>query len=157
MQTTHSLDNTAVLSGMKWDNAIDQQIVSFVASEAIPAGRMVELASGMVRLPQATGQPSKIVGCALYQASLPPGGYAAGDVVAIMRRGKVVVDWSGTTQTPLALLNVHHSSTVATNRGKVTDAAAAAGAGVEIADGLSIMCFKDPSVSGLTVAELNLP
>jgi len=156
MQTTHSLDNTAVLSGMKWDNASDQQIVSFIASEAIPAGRMVELASGMVRLPQATGQPSKIVGCALYQASLPPGGYAAGDVVAVMRRGRVVCDFTG-TQTQLATLNVSHSSTVATNRGKVTDAAGAATAGSEIADGLSIVCFKDPGVSGLTVAELNLP
>ena len=156
MQLTHTLDNVAVLSGMKWDNAQGQEIVSFIASEAIPAGRMVELASGMVRLPQATGQASKIVGCALYQASLPPGGYAAGDVVAIMRKGKVVVDFTG-TQVQFAATNVSHSSTVATNRGKLTDAAANGTAGTEIADLTGLIIYKDPSVSGLTVAELNLP
>ncbi len=65
--------------------------------------------------------------------------FAAGDMVPVLRKGAMFAEWKGTTQTAYSSgsassskLNVYHSSTVATDRGKLTDAAPATTVGSEI-------------------------
>lgn len=161
-QTAYSLDSASGKLGQLADNSMSKEVVSYVCSEAIPFGRFVELhTDGKVRLPQNTGQAiAKLVGVALLDSTMEPdagGGYAAGDVVPVLRKGRVYAEFSGTTISPLAAANIYHSSTVATNRGKATDTAAAGGAGVEIADPEGVKFVKDPSIANVCVVELNLP
>jgi hypothetical protein len=48
-------------------------------------------------------------------------------------RGRIYAEWKGTTPPLFGMPNVYHSSTIATDRGKFTDAGTSAGAGTEIA------------------------
>lgn len=162
-QTAYNLDLTIGLPGQYFDPETGEGVVSYVAAEAITPGSLVELDSTgrMIQMPQGTGGAAmgKLVGVAArVQAKENTSIYAAGDLVPVVRKGRVFANWSGTTEVPLAQLNVQHSSTIATNRGFVTDAATSATAGSEIsATSGGLVCFKAIATSGLALVEVNFP
>jgi hypothetical protein len=160
MQDTYNTDLSPALPGQ----IVERGVVTGVyqCSEAIPPGRVVELhTDGKLRLPQGTGADiAKPVGVSCYRAAIEPNsgnGYAIGEYVPVLRRGQIWADLvSGATVSALAAANVYHSSTVATNRGKVGSAAEAAGAGVEI-DALSGFLFlRDDGASSPALALLEV-
>lgn len=129
-QSSYPLDITAATSGQvvdarKWSGR-------YIASEDIPAGRVVALhTDGQLRLPRSG---DKILGVTPYRASMDPGGYKTGDQIAVLREGQAWVETNGAAPTATALQNpkLYASTTIATNRGKVTSDAVNAGAGVEV-------------------------
>jgi len=160
-QTVYTLDHAVAYAGQIADVYIGQDITSFPASEVIPAGRMCEVVAGKARLVQGTGQDSTTLGgVSCYNAMAIPGGYQIGDMVPLLRNGRIWVDFVGTGATELEDAKYSHSSTVATDRGKFTDAASAAGAGVEVS--AVVGKFRDrPAGPGgspaIACVELRLP
>jgi hypothetical protein len=125
------------------------EIVSFMAAEVINPGRAVEMASDglSIQQTQQTSTTFAPVGVAILKTareSQGPAGvtglgveglaYQAGEMVPVLMRGRIYAEWKGTTQTAFGMPNAYHSSTVATDRGKLTDAGTSAGAGTEIAN-----------------------
>lgn len=166
MQSTYSVDYPICQLGQLADTGTKEE-VSYPAAEAIPFGRAVELDSTgtKVQLVQGTGQAiAKLVGVSILDATKEPdpaggGGYKIGEVVRVLRKGRIYAEFSGTTDAALVNANIYHSSTIATNRGKFTDVAGAAGAGVEV-DSSGFAKFMRPinaSQAGACLVELNLP
>jgi hypothetical protein len=163
-QTTYALDNPGAVPGMLLDKDEDVVIVAFPAASAIPFGRGVELDSlgTKVQLPQNTGGPiAQFAGVSVYVDTLEPGGYAAGDMVHVLRKGRIAVTTVGTAiaaTDALTAANVSHKSVTATDRGKFTKAATNAGADAEVAD-VGAKWHRTPvtGVTDLAVIDLNLP
>jgi hypothetical protein len=140
MQTSYPTNNPAAVPGMLKDRD-DVLVEHFPASVAIPYGAGVELdATGLaVRLPLGTGATSPLFrGVAIYDAGDEPGGYAIGDVVRILRKGRIAVIVDAATVMAATdtggVAGLDHSSTIATDRGKFTKTALNAVAGTEISD-----------------------
>lgn len=151
------------------------EVRSFQANEVIQPGRMVELSSDglTIQQVQATGnQAPKSMGIVLNTLTREGSGaigltaygvggpqYNLGDMVPVMFRGSVYAEWQGTTQTAGGQPNVYHSSTVATDRGKLTDAATSAGVGTEISlAGSGIRVRQVLTGSGnIVLVDVNLP
>lgn len=147
-QLTYPMFPAFALAGQLADLAYNE-IVTFPAAEVINPGRLLEMAADglSVQQVQQTGATLNPVGVAILQTAREGSGavgiqpygvqgptYNIGDPVPVLMRGRIYAAWSGTLQTPftVTLLNVFHSSTIATNRGIFTDTATSAGAGVEI-------------------------
>lgn len=163
-QTSYSLDNPATQPGQLLDNDSDVKIVPFIANEDIPFGIGLEFeATGTkVQRPRGTGAPvAQFAGVSVYKDTLEPGGYKAGDVVDVLRKGRVAVTTVGTAiaQTDaLTAANVSHSSTTDADRGKFTKGATSGTAGSEVGDVGAKWARKAPSgISNLAYVELNLP
>jgi hypothetical protein len=137
---------------MLGDNEV-QHIVSAPAAEVINPGVGLMLNSDNISVQQAQGTRSDTTTVlALYgwsilttakegvgnsNASTAVGGaqFQPGDMVPVLRRGCIYAYWKGTaipTYNGLGVFNIYQSSTVATDRGKLTDAAAASTATAEI-------------------------
>lgn len=172
-QTTYNNAPTVAVPGMLADDEVNQ-IDSFVASETIYPGRLLELSSDGLRCQQVqdTGNtvPTQILGIAVLQTSREGTGavgvasqggavYNAGDAVPVLRKGRCYAEWKGTTQTAFGMPNVYHSSTVTTDRGKLTDASTSATAGSEVSNaGNSIKLRKALAGSGnVALVDVNLP
>lgn len=155
-QTTYAFDPSAAIAGMPYDGQSQEegQIESWIAAEDVEAGRVVELSSGKIQNPQGTSL-GKIVGVVVLDVTHLPGGYKAGELVPVMRQGKIWAQFSGGSAADLTALNVKHSSTVATDRGKLSMTATSSSTGVEI-DATKILARTTgmSAVSGLVVAEL---
>jgi hypothetical protein len=163
-QTSYSIDNPAAVPGMLMDNDEDCVIVPFVAAGAIPFGVGLELDSSgtKVQLPQGTGAPvAQFAGVSVYKDTLEPGGYAAGDIVHVLRKGRVAVTTVGTAPAAtdaLTAANLSHSSNTATDRGKFTKAATSGTVGSEIGDvGAKWHRNPVPGITNLSVIEVNVP
>lgn len=166
IQVSYSSTMAPVRAGMPLDSfPVDE--VSYPAGEAIPYGVMVELVNGVARRPQGTTTTMNVVGASMYDPTRESSvigssglGYVVGDAVRVMRRGRIVLQFSGTTpglDLNATSLNISHSSTTATNRGTITDAATATTAGAEIQAAPSGMVWvRNPGVAGLCTVELNL-
>jgi hypothetical protein len=163
----YTLLNTVAVPGLLADGQDDVIVKEYVAASAIPYGLGVELdATGRaVRLPLSTGQNlAQFAGISVYSPTDEPGGYAIGDVVRVLRRGRIAVTTTGaavvSTDNQTAA-NINHSSTLAVDRGKFTKTAVSAGAGTEI--GLFVngqAVWTDPAATGianLAWLEINLP
>lgn len=140
-QTSYPLDNSPAMSGQ----VVEAETWSgrYICSEALPAGRICALhTDGQLRLPR---HGDKILGVVPYRAASNPGGYQAGDTVSVLREGAAWVESSGTAPVSTALQrpNLMASTTIATERGRVTSDATSASSGVEI-DALTpgIECVK---------------
>jgi len=130
-QTTVSLDNALAVPGQIADVLGPRDVVTAVAYEDIPAGRIVALRSdGTVELPD--DDSANLYGVALYQdtleASLPVGDptHKAGRPLPIMRMGKVWLSFSGGDKTKDGVANIHNDdadSTALAKRGMVTGSA----------------------------------
>ncbi len=163
-QTTYNRVRSAAVAGMLVD-LTECVIESFVALEDIPPGRMVEwnASSKGIQLPQGTGF-SLPVGMSCFdptnmQPAIPAAGfvYKLGDMVPVLRRGKIWAAFSGGTPALFSPANVKHSSTVATNRGMVTASATSSVAGSEIA-AIGPSDFRSlEGPTGLIQVEVSLP
>lgn len=159
-QTTYADAPTSALAGMLADSG-PKDIASYPASEVIPPGRVCVLKSdGTCELPKNTGaMPTSgagaPIGISTYLSMAPPGGYQIGDMVPLVRKGRVWAEFTGTGASDLEVMNVSHSSTTATHRGKVTDAATATTAGSEVSALPTAVARK--GITGLALVEINLP
>lgn len=178
-QTTYPMFPAFAQPGQMADLAY-AEVVTFFAAEQIFPGRCVELAAdglsiqqcqqtsttflplGVVQLVTARDGTGAI-GISPYGVGGPQ--YNAGDAVPVVMRGRMYAEWSGTTQTAFAygttggVLHVFHSSTIALNRGKFTDTATSAGAGVEIAAAGSQFRVRQvlPGSGNIVLLDINLP
>lgn len=156
-QTSYGYDPKAAIAGQIVEKGRSRG--RYENSEDLPAGRLAGYFStdGKLRLPQGTTL-EPIVGAVPYRADLPPGGYLAGQhKVLAMRTGQIWLEYAGTAPSPENSVNVMHSSTTATNRGKVTASATSATAGSEISAVEGLRCVKVDVANGLCLVEMNLP
>lgn len=151
-QLTYSVFPPVADPGMLGDNSV-QRIESFPAAETIQPGRgLLMTSSGTVEQAQGTRSDTTTVldlfGFSILRTSreglgqendsttLGGAAYNAGDMVPVLRRGCLYAEWKGTTipagGPTYTQLNMYQSSTTATDRGKVTDAAAASTSGSEV-------------------------
>jgi hypothetical protein len=162
MQTSYSLE-----SGIGYPGQVNEiapsEIVSYTASETILPGTFVELdtTNGTIKNPQATTL-GKIVGLACYASTWPPGGYAAGDTVPVLRKGRALASFNGGTDTYFGAVNIKHASddtlSNAQYRGYATASATSATAGAEVdAAPTSIVFVKPCTPSTMAYIELNMP
>jgi hypothetical protein len=162
MQTQYDL-NPGIARAGQLTHLQNHTVDSYKCSEAIPAGRICELhTDGLLRLPQGTTL-GKVAGISMYENSMSPGGYKSGDLVPVLRSGRIYVDFTGGTQTALAPANVMHATddslSNVVHRGKFTALAIAEDpvddVGAEIgAAGESIMFHSvcsDPTLAIVTV------
>lgn len=159
-QTAYTLDSAQAIEGQLFDaNLQAQDIVSYVAASDISAGRMVELlGSGMIQETQSASL-ANLAGIAVFnsfvkatsQASVGKS-YKAGEIVPVLRQGRIFVATTGAAPTAGAALNVNSNASASTDRGKAT--VTIVGANIFATP---VKCFKASSVSGLTCAEINIP
>lgn len=159
-QTSYTTDLTAAISGMLADNG-PKEIDAKPAAEVIPPGRGVTLKSdGTVELPKDAAL-ANLFGVSVYRSSAPPGGYQIGDMVPILRKGRIWADFTGTGATELEQMKLRHASTdgasQAQHRGKFTDAAADVDAGEEVTAIPTTGVVSRGGATGLVKLELNLP
>lgn len=161
-QTVYNLDPTPCLAGQVVER--EQVVGMFTCSEAILPGNVVELSGGQLRNPRTAGAVGAIVGVAIYRAALEPNvtGYQIGEYVPVLRKGKIWVQAVATLPSvPMTVVNISSSSTIATDRGKVTASAVSAGAGTEVyAPPGNAMTFVKGAAGvygTLALCEVNLP
>lgn len=159
-QTTYSRERAKAVPGLISKDA-QYFVVSYPAGEAITPGREVELQSdGTVKHPQATSR-TKPVGVAAFsptnqQTAIPAAGftYAVGDMVPVLRKGRIYASYQGGTPAALTPAKVNHSSTTATHRGKFSASDASGVAGSEISPAGSAV-FVEAGPSGVWLMELD--
>jgi len=160
------------------------EIVSFPAAEVVQPGRVLELASDNLSCQQvqdsgATTPPAKMLGISLLQTARESAGavgitgygvggpqYNIGDTVPVLMRGRVYAEWKGTTQTAWAngvngsgALHIYSSSTVVTDRGKLTDATVSSVAGSEVVYASSGIRVRQTlsNTGNIVLVDINLP
>ena len=157
MQTTYSLDLDRATAGQIVYRAPGGMRGRYEPSEALPPGRLVEYSGGNLRLPQATTLGS-VVGGTPYIATRQTSIFGVGEgPVPALRRGLMWVEYGGTAPTPESAVNIMHSSTIATDRGKVTASAVSAVAGSEVSAFANARCVEVDTSLGLALIDLNLP
>lgn len=161
-QTVYNLERAVAVAGLLADNG-PYDVVSYPAGENIEPGRVVVLdTDGTVGVPSATTL-TKVVGVAMYRPSVEQAvgggsaGYKTGEMVSVLRKGRIWAQFTGGTQVALGAVNVHHSSTTATNRGKFTNTVTSATAGAEITAGPEGVLTHKVGTSTLVQVSLNLP
>jgi hypothetical protein len=182
-QTTYTQFSALAVPGQLADLAY-AEIVAFPAGEVIHPGRLVQLASdGLscqeVRNSSASTPPTQVLGVAILQTAREGSGavgitaygvggpnYILGETVPVLMRGRVYAEWKGTTQSAFVnglngsgALHVYASSTVATDRGKFTDASVSAGAGTEVAYAGQQMMTRQtlPGGGEIVLIDVNFP
>jgi len=173
-QTTYNQFPAFAQPGQLADLAY-MEIVSYPAAEVIQPGRVLEIASDglSVQQVQATGnQAPNMMGLSVLITARESSGafgitpygvggpqYNIGDTVPVLMRGRMYAEWKGTTQTAWGVPNVYHSSTIATDRGKLTDATASGTAGSEISTtGHQIRVRQAlPGSGNIVLVDINLP
>lgn len=155
------------------------EIVSFPAYEVIQPGRGVMIATDglSVQQMQESGADTQItttlVGFSLLNTAREGSGafnitgygvggiaYQIGESVPVLLRGRMYAEWKGTTQVAFSSsMNMYCSSTVATDRGKVTDATVSSGAGTEVSlIGPGVRCRQVlPNTGNIVLIDVNLP
>jgi hypothetical protein len=106
VQTTITAEPAIGAPGQIYDSGPFHDIVSLIATEDIPFGCAVAINGMYCELPDSTGEVTGQIGVAVKDASKPGpgvytpslGGYKAGDVVFVMKTGRVWV----ATETALA-------------------------------------------------------
>jgi hypothetical protein len=174
-QTTWNLFPDNAEPGQLADCAYNE-VVSFVAAEAINPGRLCAIASDGLSVQQLQLSSSSTitgaVGVSLLRSARESSGsygvtaygigglaYQVGETVPVLLRGRVYAEWKGTTQPAFGTPNVYASSTTVTDRGKFTDAAPSAGAGTEVGTGLSGIKSRqaEAGTSSYILIDVNLP
>lgn len=171
-QLTYSLFPVQADPGQLADNTVNR-IVSYVAAEQIFPGRGLEIASdgASVQQVQQTSSTLNLIGFSVlldvreglgadnFGTAVGGAVYAAGDLVAVLRKGSMFLEWKGTTQSVGLKPNMYHSSTITTDRGKVTDANTATTGGAEITACPSWvqLVSKLPGTGNIALVEVNAP
>ena len=150
VQTTVTNFQPAGAPGMLYDNA-QNDIVTCIATEAIPFGADVVINGTTCSLPAAAGDVTgKNNGVALMTQSLATGiGYAAGMPVPVLRAGRV---WVTTEDAAAAGAAVNVRYTVAVNgKGAFAGAAVASNTAVH----QSAKFFLGNTAAGLAVVQID--
>lgn len=164
MQTSVSADRAQAVPGLLSDDAQNYIVGEYTSAEALTPGKAVVLNSdGKLEHPQDT-TITKIVGFVCFspsnqQEAIPGAGftYPAGVQVPVLRRGRIFATVvSSSEPTPLDACKIHHSSTIATNRGAVTTNAADTDAGEEVTAGAGLV-FVRKATTALWLVEANYP
>lgn len=157
-QTVYSLDMPKALAGQVVDRQPGGMRGRYEASETLTAGRLVEYhTDGKLRPPQGTTL-TRCQGMVPFIATKPSSQYAAdGSIIPTLRKGLAWCEYAGTAPSAETAVNVMHSSTIATNRGKVTASAVDATAGSEITAVEGVRCVEVDTTLGLALIEFNLP
>ena len=163
MQTTYSRFPDESYEGQLAD-VQDGYIASYIADGAIIPGRLLELTTdGLVRMPQGTTTGLPIAGAAVLKTAASSTAplstnttYADGDVVPVLRRGRIWLCFEGGSPALGETLNVHHSSTTADHRGKVTGTTTSVVAGSEIAVGY-VQLVKFSADDERALVDVNFP
>lgn len=160
-QTTIADDTTIAVAGQIGDMR-DAFIETFIANEAIEAGKLVRVrADGKIEVP--TDDTGSLAGIVVYQdtkeSSFPQGSanYAAGDVVPVLRYGAIYAQFvtgSG-AQAPLGACQLSNGATVA-DRGKITSAAVSANS-VRTLAGRILYIRPVAAPTNLCLVEVSLP
>lgn len=147
MQTNFPINPNAGMPGQRFDNG-PHEVRAFIAAEAIPFGALCEIVvTNGVRYCQRVQDSGtagsflpNLAGIAEYDpmreqnyvgvsgASAGSGGYAKGEMVPCIRRGRVWVNWDGDTTTAwpeYAAIRVKHNSDGSSGAGVFTTKAAA--------------------------------
>lgn len=97
VQTTFTQDPAIGAPGLIYDGGSFHDIVSLIAQEDIPFGTFVRISGQYCELPDATGEVTgNPGGVAVADAShSTTSGYKAGDIVAVMKTGRI---WVATEQ-----------------------------------------------------------
>ena len=154
------------------------EIASYPASEVINPGRLLMLYSDGLSVMQAqstadTQLTTKLMGVSCLITARESSGafgitaygvggpqYNIGDSVPVLQRGRMYAEWKGTTQVAFSVaMNMYSSSTIATDRGKITDAVVSAGAGTEISlIGVGVRTRQTlPNTGNIVLIDVNLP
>lgn len=172
-QQTYPMFSAFAEPGQLADVAYNE-IVSFPAAEVIQPGRAVEIAADglSVQMVQQTSTTFRPIGVSILMTAREGSGaqgitaygvggvqYNLGDTVPVLMRGRIYAEWKGTTQTAFGNPNCYHSSTLAADRGKFTDTATSAGAGVEIAAAGNPFRVRQalPGTGSIVLLDVNLP
>ena len=179
-QQTYSQFPTFAVPGQLADLAY-AETQSYPAYEIIQPGRVIMMASDGLSIQQAQQSTADVsfgsgtagaVGISLLQTAREGSGaynitaygvggpqYNIGDIVPVLQRGRMYAEWKGTTQTVMAMPNVYCSSTTATDRGKLTDASAAATSGSEVANAGHAIRVRQalPGSGSIVLVDVNFP
>lgn len=106
VQTTFTIDPAIGTPGQMYDSGAFHDVVTLIATEAIPFGAAVKINGMYCSLPAASGDVTGELGVALKDGSKPApgaftptlGGFSAGDPVPVMKTGRVWI----ATETGLA-------------------------------------------------------
>ena len=160
-QSTFDLDSAAAVAGQVYDMR-DAVIISRPASAYVPFGRVVvEDSNGAVAVPGAASLV-KVAGIALRSPAraqdLAGGsaGYAAGEMVPILRQGACYACFDGGTDAAYDPARVKHADTTTTHRGKLTASAASTASDAQITDPGMFLFIKGLADSALCLVEVNL-
>lgn len=162
-QTTYNVFPAEAFAGQVADGD-DSTIKSYVADGEVLPGRLLELTTaGKVRMPQGTGSGLPIAGAAVLRTSSAGNApistnspYPDGKVVPVMRKGRIWLDFNGGSPATGDSLNVKHSSTTDTHRGKVTGTTTSSSSGVEIANAY-VQLHKLSAAGDLACVDVNYP
>lgn len=173
MQTSYTDVRAKAVPGLLFGNPADSYIDGdYVAGEAIEPGRVLvrDATTGKLKVPVAAFTVDQIAGVSVYQttvqqavfASGGTGGgytYAVNSKVPVLRKGRIWVQVASASEpTGLVLVNVKRSSTIATDRGKVSTDATNTTSGTEIdtvPNGAAR--FIEKATTTLWLVEFNLP
>lgn len=157
VQTTMTVAPANGAAGMLYDDG-PRDVITRIAAEAIPFGRLVCIASdGTVELPDSAGEVTGLDrGVALHDPTKPTGeGYAAGDPVPVLIAGKVWIEAeSGQTIAALTQPYVRHTAGAGEEKGMWrsdadgTDASLVAGAWMlhaATSGGLGVLVLAPPT------------
>ncbi len=145
-------------TGMLYDSDGQKDVVSCRAQEAIPFGSYVRIIGGDCELPDSTGEVTgDDGGIALHShefasgAGGTGGGYAAGDIVAVLRSGRVWVsteDALANGASPFLRFTTNGALVQGGIRGADADTARAV-------QKPGITCYRGVGAAGLAVLQLN--
>lgn len=142
----------------------DGYIASYVCDGDVIPGRDLELTTaGKVRMPQGTGAGLPLAGMSVLKTTSPSSqpiaasnNYKDGDVVPVLRRGRIWCAFTGGSPNPGDSLNVNHSSTTATDRGKLTASGTDTTSGSEIAAAF-VQLVKLSASGTMALVDVNYP
>ncbi len=173
-QTAYQMFPDVAQPGQLADLAYNE-IVSFPASEVIQPGRVVCLNADGLTCQQAQGTSStlaKVLGISVLRTREGAGAvgitaygiggvaYAVGDMVPVLMRGRIYAEWDPTgTQSGWGAYTINESSTTATKRGTLTNAAASTTTGSEVATSITGIRGRQAlsSTGNLVLVDVNLP
>jgi len=151
-QTTYLLDQRPAVAGMPFDDSpADDE--TFMAAEDLPMGVLVRMKADQSGVETVKSDAGNIVGVVLYQEffqqGLPASSGAnvikAGTPVAVRRKGRVWMQWDGTSVTAFdQKLNTPSAAGTPATQGQASSTATSA----NVVRTANIWCCRVPKASG---------